>query len=64
MRILLPEGKEEEISADGRNLEAIIQSIGLNPVEVLISRDGEIIPEDTIGSDTDTIHLIRISHGG
>ena len=64
MKIFFPDGHEEEISARGRTIEAIILELGLNPIEVLISRDGAIIPEDTIGIDSETIRLIRISHGG
>lgn len=64
MRIQFPDGHEEEISAEGRTIEAILLKTGLNPLEVLISRGDEIIPEDTIGNDGEVIRLIRISHGG
>ncbi len=64
MRILFPDGHEEEIPARGRTIEAVLLGIGMNPAELLISRGETIIPEDTIGIDEDTIHLIRISHGG
>jgi sulfur carrier protein ThiS len=64
MKILFPDGHEEEIVAAGRTIEAIMQDIGLNPLEMLISQGDVIIPEDTIGDDAQTIRLIRISHGG
>ena len=64
MKVIFPEGNEREVASKNRPIEAIIQELGLNPFELLISRDGEIIPEDTIGDETDTIRLIRISHGG
>lgn len=64
MRIQFPDGREKEISAGGRSIEKILIDSGVNPLEVLISRSDEIIPEDTIGDDNDTIRLIRISHGG
>lgn len=64
MKIQFPDGHEEDIPAGGRTIEKILGDSGVNPLEVLISRGDEIIPEDTIGLDTDTIRLIRISHGG
>lgn len=64
MKLIFPDGYEIEIAPAGRTIEAIIQEQGLNPFELLISREGEIIPEDTIGDNTDSIRLIRISHGG
>ena len=64
MKILFPDGHEEDIPAQGRTIESILHDTGLNPLEILISRGDEIIPEDTIGRDTETIRLIRISHGG
>ncbi len=64
MKVIFPEGNEKEVASENRPIEAIIQDLGLNPFELLISRDGEIIPEDTIGDETDIIRLIRISHGG
>lgn len=64
MKLIFPDGHEIEIAPGGRTIEAIIQEQGLNPLELLISREGEIIPEDTIGDNIDSIRLIRISHGG
>ncbi len=64
MKIQHPDGRIEECEAKGRTIEEILLNSGVNPLEVLISRGDEIIPEDTIADDTDTIRLIRISHGG
>ncbi|MFH0967409.1 MAG: thiamine S protein [Methanobacteriota archaeon] len=64
MRILFPDGHTEDIPAEGRTIETILLDKGLNSLEYLISCEGEIVPEDTIVTDTETIQLIRISHGG
>jgi len=64
MRIQHPDGRIEECQVKGRTIEEIILQSGVNPLEVLISRGDEIIPEDTIADESDTIRLIRISHGG
>jgi len=64
MIIQFPDNREEEIIADGRSLEEILPTIGVQPVEVLITRGDEIIPEDTIPDETDCIRIINIIHGG
>ncbi|WP_319538865.1 thiamine S protein [uncultured Methanospirillum sp.] len=64
MKLIFPDGHDAEVASEGRTIETIILDLGLNPLELLVSRDGEIIPEDTIGNESDTIRLIRISHGG
>jgi sulfur carrier protein ThiS len=64
MKIRFPDGHEEDIPGGGRRIELILQDLNLNLLEFLIARGEEIIPEDTIPCEEDTIHLIRISHGG
>ncbi|HWQ67150.1 MAG TPA: MoaD/ThiS family protein [Methanospirillum sp.] len=64
MIIQFPDNREENVEAGGKTIETILIDLGVNPVEMLISRDDEIIPEDTIPAETDTIRLIRIAHGG
>jgi sulfur carrier protein ThiS len=50
--------------ASGRTIEQILLELGINPVNVLVSWNDTIIPENTRASDDMTIRLIRISHGG
>ena len=50
--------------ASGRTIEQILLELGVNPVDVLVSWNDAIIPEDMRASDEMTIRLIRISHGG
>jgi sulfur carrier protein len=64
MKILFPDGELKEIEASGETVEETLHRLGLNPLEFLVSHEGEIIPEDTGTAGLDTIRLIRISHGG
>lgn len=64
MKLILPDTSVVELSAKGKTIEGILASLGMNPLTMLISREDEIIPEDTIPDDEDVIRLIRISHGG
>ncbi len=64
MKLKLPDKSVIEVSVDGRSIEAILSSQGIDPLTTLISREDEIIPEDTIPDEGDEIRVIRISHGG
>jgi len=46
------------------SVEQILSDLGINPLEVIISRNGTLVPEDAIVEADDEIRIIRISHGG
>ena len=45
-------------------VEQILAEQGINPLEVIVSRNGRLIPEDTIVGADDEIRITRIAHGG
>ena len=45
-------------------VEQILAEQGINPLEVIVSRNGKLIPEDTIVGADDEIRVTRIAHGG
>jgi len=64
MKFILPDLSEVAIQVNGRTIEELLVKKGVDPLTVLLSRGDEIIPEDTIPDEEDTIRIIRISHGG
>ncbi|MDX8549013.1 hypothetical protein KHC33_15475 [Methanospirillum sp. J.3.6.1-F.2.7.3] len=64
MKLMLPDKSVIELSVQGRSIETILSNQGIDPLTTLISREDEIIPEDTIPDDEDVIRVIRIAHGG
>ncbi|QXO93961.1 hypothetical protein KSK55_11530 [Methanospirillum purgamenti] len=64
MKLILPDKSVIELSVQGRSIETILSNQGIDPLTTLISREDEIIPEDTIPDDEDVIRVIRIAHGG
>lgn len=64
MKLMLPDKSVIELSVHGRSIETILSNQGIDPLTTLISREDEIIPEDTIPDDEDVIRVIRIAHGG
>jgi len=46
------------------SVETILSSLGINPLEVIVVRNGTLIPESTVVFADDEVRVIRISHGG
>ena len=64
MKIILPDQGILVIDQCPASVEQILSDRGINPLEVIISRNGTLVPEDTIVEADDEIRIIRISHGG
>jgi sulfur carrier protein len=64
MKLILPDRSTRIIDPSPATVEAILQREGINPLEVMVSRDGRLVTEDTLVSGEDEIRIIRISHGG
>ena len=64
MNLILPDRSIRVIDPAPVTVETILQKVGINPLEVMVSRDGKLITEDTLVSGDDELRIIRISHGG
>jgi sulfur carrier protein len=64
MKLILPDLTERVITGGTAPLDRLLLAEGINPNEVIASRNGTLIPEDTLVSGEDEIRLIRIAHGG
>lgn len=64
MKLILPDRSIRAIDPAPATVEAILENEGINPLEVMVVRDGKLIPEDTLVSGDDELRIIRISHGG
>ena len=64
MKLILPDRSIRVTGPVPATVETILQQEGINPLEVMVSRDGKLIPEDTLVSGDDELRIIRISHGG
>jgi sulfur carrier protein len=45
-------------------VEQILLEEGINPLEVIVSRDGKLLSEDAVIQTSDEVRIIRIAHGG
>jgi sulfur carrier protein len=45
-------------------LDQILLEQSINPLEVIVSRNGKLLPEDTVIRGSDEVRITRIAHGG
>jgi sulfur carrier protein len=64
MKIIFPDRTCRETTVTALTVEALLRDLGINPLEVLVSRNGTLVTEDAIVDDNDEIRIIRIAHGG
>jgi sulfur carrier protein len=64
MKLILPDQKTIDIDHVPAPVEKILLDMGINPLEVIVARNGKMISEDTVIQEDDEIRIIRIAHGG
>jgi sulfur carrier protein len=64
MRVILPDGETRAMSSGGPLIRDLLEELGINPLEVLVARNGRIVPEEDLAGEEDEIRLIRVVHGG
>jgi sulfur carrier protein len=64
MRISMPDGSRREISRAEASIEEILKELGVNPEEVIVAKNGRIVPEDETAGESDQLQIVRFVHGG
>jgi len=64
MKLILPDRTTRTLDIAPARVEAILQDAGINPLEVMVVRDGKLLTEDTVACGDDELRVVRISHGG
>ena len=64
MKLILPDQKTIDIDRVPVPVEKVLLELGINPLEVIVVRNGKMISEDTVVQADDEIRIIRIAHGG
>lgn len=64
MRLQLPDGTILDAGADPKPAASLLARYNLNPLEVIVTRNGRLIPEDAIVSGNDEIRVFLVAHGG
>jgi sulfur carrier protein ThiS len=64
MKILLQDGTARTWEGEETRVWELLLTLGVNPAGVIVSRNGRVIPEDTVLGRDDEIRVLRVSHGG
>ncbi|OPY38464.1 MAG: hypothetical protein A4E35_00887 [Methanoregula sp. PtaU1.Bin051] len=64
MIVILPDSSSYDICGDRCTVGSILERFGINPLEVIVSVGGNVVPEEWVVGGSDTIRIIRIAHGG
>jgi len=64
MRVILPDRSVRSMDTGACTIGGLLSRLGINPLEVVVSVNGRIAPEDTLLGSDDLIRIIRIAHGG
>ena len=64
MKVILPDQGVRVMEESPGTVGALLHEIGINPLEVIVSRNGKLVPEQAAIGGDDEIRIIRIAHGG
>jgi sulfur carrier protein ThiS len=64
MKIHLQDGTLRNYDGEAARAWEVLLALDENPAGVIVSRNGRVIPEDTVLGRDDEIRIIRVSHGG
>jgi sulfur carrier protein len=64
MKITFPDKSDRVVDITPMKVDQLLSDLGMNPLEVLVSRNGTLVTEDAIVENGDEIRIIRIAHGG
>ena len=64
MRIILPDKSCKELHIEEGIIEDILKELNINPVEVIVARNGRVVSELERIADEDEMRIIRVVHGG
>ena len=64
MKIAMPDGSRREIALGSARIEDILRDLKINPVEVIVAKNGKIVSEEEQANSEDELKIVRIVHGG
>jgi sulfur carrier protein len=64
LRIVLPDGSRKEMAVENTTIEDVLRRLGINPVEVIVAKNGRIVSEEETVNAGDELKIIMVVHGG
>jgi len=60
----MPDGSRREMALGSARIEDILRDLKINPVEVIVAKNGKIVSEEEQANFEDELKIVRIVHGG
>jgi len=64
MQLHLPDGLIRDISGEPKTVATLLTECNINPLEVIVTRNGRLVPDDATVSGNDEIRVFLVAHGG
>jgi len=64
VRVIYPDGRVKAMEIAEMPIEGLLEELRINPVEVIIAKNGAIVPEDEMVRNADELKIIWVKHGG
>jgi len=64
MRLILSDRDVRIFEHSPAPVEQILLEQDINPLEVIVSRNGKLLSEDAVIQTSDEVRIIRVAHGG
>lgn len=64
MQVILPDRSTRKLDCDPITIEELLRRFGINPVTVIVTRNGTLVPETAHAGKEDEIRIIAVAHGG
>jgi sulfur carrier protein len=64
VKIILPDKSCRTTGSGPLTVEALLRDLGIDPIAVIVARNGTLVTEDSVVENEDEVRIIRIAHGG
>jgi sulfur carrier protein len=64
MKIILPDQEVRVREGAPATVRDLLTELGIHPLEVIVAKNGVLVPEQAPLGSNDEIRIIRIAHGG
>lgn len=64
MKIIFPDGTVKDTEIEKTSIDNLLKDLKINPVEVIVAKNGKIVLVDEMIIDDDEIKIVRVIHGG
>jgi sulfur carrier protein ThiS len=64
MKLILSDNDVRVLDHHPAPVDQILLELGVNPLDVIVTRNRKLIPGDTVVEADDEIRITRVAHGG